>query len=92
MLDAMGILLDNEQVKVILVNIFGGITRCDDIAQGILRARDQLDITIPIVIRLIGTNEEKARNMLRMAGLHALRSMTGAIQKAVDCARGGAKS
>ena len=88
-LDAMRILLRNEQLKVILVNIFGGITRCDDVAQGILWARDQLGIAPPIVIRLIGTNEEKGRDMLSEAGLFATRGMSEAIGEAVACARGG---
>jgi len=82
-LDAMSILLRNEQLKVILVNIFGGITRCDDVAQGILWARDQLDIKLPTVIRLIGTNGEKGRNMLSEAGLVATRRMNDAIEQAV---------
>ena len=88
-LDAMRILLRNKQLKVILVNIFGGITRCDDVAQGILWARDQLDITFPIVIRLIGTNEEKGRDMLSKAGMIVTCSTTEAIQEAVDYVRGG---
>jgi succinyl-CoA synthetase beta subunit len=89
-LDAMRILLRNEQLKVILVNIFGGITRCDDVAQGILWARDQLGIELPIVIRLIGTNEQKGRDMLKRAGLIATRRMNDAIEEAVACAKGGA--
>jgi len=88
-LDAMRILLRNEQLKVILVNIFGGITRCDDVAQGILWARDQLNITLPMVIRLIGTNEEKGRDMLSEAGLIVARRMTDAIEEAVARAKGG---
>ena len=88
-LAAMRILLRNSRLKVILVNIFGGITRCDDVAQGILMARDKLDITVPIVIRLIGTNEEKGRNMLSKAGMIVARHMTDAIQDAVNCACGG---
>ncbi len=88
-LNAMRILLRNKQLKVILVNIFGGITRCDDVAQGILWAREQLGITLPIVIRLIGTNEEKGRKMLSDAGMIVARRMSDAIQEAVDCARGG---
>jgi succinyl-CoA synthetase beta subunit len=91
-LDAMRILLSNKQLKVILINIFGGITRCDDIAQGILLARDKLGITVPIIIRLIGTNEEKGRNMLNEAGLIVTRHMTDAIQNAVNCLRKGPKS
>lgn len=91
-LDAMRILLRNEQLKVILVNIFGGITRCDDVAQGILWARDQLNIKLPIVIRLIGTNGEKGRRMLSEAGLIAARRMGDAIDEAVARAKGGATS
>ncbi|MHC4354468.1 MAG: ADP-forming succinate--CoA ligase subunit beta [Planctomycetota bacterium] len=88
-LDAMRILLRNDQLKVILVNIFGGITRCDDVAQGILWARDQLGITLPIVIRLIGTNGEKGREMLSEAGLIATRRMSDAVEEAVARAKGG---
>jgi len=88
-LAAMRILLRNSRLKVILVNIFGGITRCDDVAQGILMARDELDINVPIVIRLIGTNEEKGRSMLSKAGMIVARRMTDAIQDAVNCACGG---
>ena len=87
--NAMRILLRNEKLKVILVNIFGGITRCDDIAQGIVTAREQLDIKVPMVIRLIGTNEEEGLRMLRKAGMIATRSMTEAIRNAVECADGG---
>ena len=86
-LDAMRILLRNEQLKAILVNIFGGITRCDDIAQGILMAREKLEIKVPMVIRLIGTNEEKGRKMLEEAGLIAKPGMTEAIEEVVRCAR-----
>lgn len=88
-LEAMRILLRNEQLKVILINIFGGITRCDDVAQGILWARQQLNINVPIIIRLIGTNGQKARDMLAQEGLIAVRNMTEAIHQAVKCAGEG---
>ncbi len=90
-LAAMRILLRNSRLKVILVNIFGGITRCDDIAQGILLARDKLDINVPIVIRLFGTNEEKGRGMLSKAGMIVTHRTTDAIQQAVNCAYGEPK-
>jgi succinyl-CoA synthetase beta subunit len=90
-LSAMRILLKNKNIKVILINIFGGITRCDDVAHGILMARDQLNISVPIVIRLIGTNEEKGRDILQQAGLIVARSMTEAIEQAVELAKTGAK-
>ena len=88
-LEAMQILLRNEQLRVILINIFGGITRCDDVAQGILWARDKLGVNIPMVIRLIGTNEQKGRDMLCREGMIVARSMTEAIADAVNCARRG---
>ena len=61
---AFEILTSNPKVEAILFNIFGGITRCDDIAKGILTALEQIDVKLPIVIRLTGTNEEEARKML----------------------------
>jgi len=85
----MRILLRNQQLKAILINIFGGITRCDDVAQGIIWARDQLDIQVPMVIRLIGTNEEAGHDLLSAAGLRVARRMTDAIQDVVACAQGG---
>lgn len=88
--DAMRILLRNRELKAILVNIFGGITRCDDIAEGILMARDKLQITVPMVIRLIGTNEEQGRDMLQKAGMIVARGMTDAIRDVVACASTGA--
>ena len=87
--NAMRILLRNKKLRAILVNIFGGITRCDDIAQGILAAREQLGINVPLVIRLVGTNEREGIEMLRRAGMIATQKMSGAIREAVDCARGG---
>jgi succinyl-CoA synthetase beta subunit len=87
-LDALRILLRNEGLKAILVNIFGGITRCDDIARGILMAREKLSIRVPMVIRLIGTNEELGRDMLQSAGMIVARRMTDAIDEVVRCARG----
>ncbi len=90
--NAMRILLKNTKLKVILVNIFGGITRCDDIAKGILTARNQLDIKVPLVIRLIGTNEQEGLDMLGKAGMVVTRNMTEAIRNAVECANGGARS
>lgn len=89
-LDAMRILLRNKDLKVILINIFGGITRCDDVAKGILMATEQLSISLPVVIRLIGTNEDEGREMLRKAGLIVARDMTAAVYQAVQCAQEGA--
>ena len=82
-LTALRILLKNPKIKVILVNIFGGITRCDDIAKGIIMAREQLGVTLPMVIRLIGTNEIEGHAMLEQAGLHYTGEMTEAVRMAV---------
>jgi succinyl-CoA synthetase beta subunit len=90
-LNAMRILLRNEQLKVILINIFGGITRCDDVAQGILMARQRLGISVPVVIRLVGTNEQQGRDMLREADLIVASNMTDAIGYAVQLAQGGSR-
>ena len=62
---ALEVLLSDPKVKVLLVNIFGGITRCDEVAEGLLTALDNLGATLPIVVRLDGTNEEEGRRILR---------------------------
>ena len=82
-LNALRILLHNEDLAVILVNIFGGITRCDDVARGLLMAREQLDIPVPMVVRLIGTNEKEGRALLEAAGITASGDMTEAVRSAV---------
>ena len=81
-LDALTILLSNDAVKVVLINIFGGITRCDDIARGIVMALDRLKIVRPLVVRLIGTNEKEGHELLKSAGIIALTDMTAAIKQA----------
>jgi succinyl-CoA synthetase beta subunit len=70
-----------------LFNIFGGITRCDDVANGIVTATKQLRLNRPIVIRLTGTNEELAVKILKDAGFSALTDMDQAVQRAVELAR-----
>ena len=80
---AINIILRNKSVKVILVNIFGGITRCDDIANGILEAKKQLDIPVPLVVRLIGTNETEAKEILAKHDIHTFSIMREAVDRAV---------
>lgn len=63
--EAMKILLQDEKVKVVLINIFGGITRCDDVAMGLIQACDQTDSKVPVIVRLTGTNENIGRDLLR---------------------------
>jgi len=81
---AMRIILQDPDVKAILFNIFGGITRCDDVAQGILTGLKNLDVRIPVVVRLTGTNEEVAREMLSQAkGVEPAATMDDAVRKAL---------
>ena len=82
-LNALSIILNNKKVKAILINIFGGITRCDDIANGILLANRQTEIPVPVVIRLIGTNDQEGREILTNAGLSALEKLTEAVKEVV---------
>ena len=84
--NALNIILDDTNVQAILFNIFGGITRCDDVAAGIIAATEQMDIKVPIVVRLTGTNEEQARKMLADTELVAATTMDEAVQKAIELA------
>jgi succinyl-CoA synthetase beta subunit len=80
---AMNILTGDARVRAVLFNIFGGITRCDDVARGLLAALDRLHVTIPIVIRLTGTNEKEARELLGKRGLTALSDMDEAVRAVI---------
>jgi succinyl-CoA synthetase beta subunit len=77
-------------VKAILFNIFGGITRTDDVANGIVAATRQFKVSVPIVIRLTGTNEVEAIRILNEVGMTALSDMDDAVQRVVQLAREGA--
>ena len=83
---ALEIITSDPNVKAILFNIFGGITRCDDVARGIVEATNRIDIGPPIVIRLTGTNEELALDILKEAGFSAYTSMDEVVEKAVELA------
>jgi succinyl-CoA synthetase beta subunit len=84
---ALEIITADPNVKVILFNIFGGITRCDDVAKGIVTATKRIDISTPIVIRLTGTNEARALEILADAGFSAYTSMDEVVEKAVALAK-----
>ncbi len=88
-LNALRIIMNNKKVKAVLINIFGGITRCDDIARGILMAMDQINIEIPMVIRLIGTNEQEGRKILTDAGFPVTEDLSTAVQKVVSPGKKG---
>lgn len=83
-MNALEILLKDKNVKVIFFNIFGGITRCDDVAHGILQAKKSLNIKQPIVARLTGTNEDKAMEILKEAGLIFAATMDDGAKKAIE--------
>jgi len=86
---AMEIILEDQNVKAILFNIFGGITRCDDVANGLVESLSKREVRVPIVIRLAGTNEEKGRQILAKSRLVSAVSMSEAVRKAVALAQGG---
>ena len=87
--DALEVITSDEQVRSIFFNIFGGITRCDEVARGILVALEQMQIELPIVVRLDGTNAEEGRKILADAAppnLHVEPTMLEAAQRAVELA------
>jgi len=82
--NALNILTSDKNVKSIFFNIFGGITRCDDVANGIVEALGSMKIDLPIVIRLTGTNEEKAREILAQTKLITASSMADGAKKSIE--------
>jgi succinyl-CoA synthetase beta subunit len=87
-INALRIITADPNVKVILFNIFGGITRTDDVANGIVTATKASPLTVPIVIRLTGTNEEIAMRILQENGFSVMTDMDEAVQRAVELAHG----
>jgi succinyl-CoA synthetase beta subunit len=83
---AFKLILSNENVRAILVNILGGIVRCDLIAEGIIAAVKEVGVSVPVVVRLEGTNVDKGRELLAASGLDIItaRDLTDAAKKAVD--------
>jgi succinyl-CoA synthetase beta subunit len=86
---ALKIVLSDPNVKALFINILGGITRCDEVARGILEAKEKVGATKPTVIRLVGTNEEEGKRILTEAGVHVLESMEEAAQRAVQISKQG---
>jgi succinyl-CoA synthetase beta subunit len=84
---ALHIVLSDANVKALFVNILGGITRCDDVARGIIEATKKAATTKPIVVRLVGTNEEEGKRILAEAGIHVLDSMEEAAIRVVEIAK-----
>ncbi|MDH5701856.1 MAG: ADP-forming succinate--CoA ligase subunit beta [Candidatus Bathyarchaeota archaeon] len=86
---ALNLVFSDPGVDVVFINILGGITRCDEVAKGILEAKRQAGFLKPVVVRLVGTNEEEGRRILIEAGIHVLNSMEESAQKAVEIAKTG---
>ena len=86
-LTALNLLRANPRIKAILINIFGGITRCDDIARGILIARRQAELHVPLVIRLVGTNQKEGAALLEREGLKVLGDMSEAVKAVLEASR-----
>jgi succinyl-CoA synthetase beta subunit len=88
---ALKIVLSDPKVKALFINILGGITRCDEVARGILEAKAKVGVTKPMVIRLVGTNEEEGKKILTDARIHVLESMEEAAQQVVEISKHGGK-
>jgi succinyl-CoA synthetase beta subunit len=92
---AVEVILSDDKVKAVLFNIFGGITRCDEVAKGLIEAFEQITPGVPFVVRLDGTNGEEGRKLLADANLpnvHAEATMDGAAAKVVELAAAGARA
>jgi len=93
--DALEVITSDEKVVAILFNIFGGITRCDEIAKGIIEASQRIEIKVPLVVRLDGTNSEEGLGLLADAdlpNLHVEKTMLGGAEKVVEIAKTEAKA
>ncbi len=85
---AFSLFSSNKSLKVLLVNIFAGLNRCDDLAMGIKRYLTQNQLTIPVVVRMIGYREEEGKNILREINIEAIRSLEEAVDKVIELSRG----
>ena len=86
-IEAMNILLSDKNVSAVMINIFGGITRCDDVARGLVAALDVIKTEIPIVIRLSGTNAKEGLEIIKGQGLPTVSTMSEAAKKAIELSK-----
>jgi succinyl-CoA synthetase beta subunit len=86
---AFNLILKDKNVRAVLINIFGGITRCDEVARGILAAMKEVAVNLPMVVRLVGTNEEQGRHLLRDANMVVATSLGDAAKKAIQLSTEG---
>lgn len=85
--NGLGLILSDPDVKSILINVFGGITRCDEVAKGLLSVIEEMDVKVPIVVRLAGTRAKEGRELLADKNLPTAESFQEAAKKAVESAR-----
>src|SRR5207248_4060727 len=85
--NALTVILMNPKVRGVLINVFGGITRGDEVAQGLVQARDNLGMKLPLVVRLSGTNQEEGREVLKQHGIEPGSNGWEAARKIVAMAR-----
>jgi succinyl-CoA synthetase beta subunit len=88
---AVEVILSDDKVKAVLFNIFGGITRCDEVARGLIEAFAQINPSVPFVVRLDGTNGEEGRALLadaQLSGVYTEATMDGAAARVVELAKG----
>jgi succinyl-CoA synthetase beta subunit len=88
MVEALEIVLSNPRTKVLLMNVLGGIIRCDEVARAVVKVKEKMGFAKPMVIRLVGTNEEEGKRILAEAGISSFDSMEEAAMRAVEFARG----
>jgi succinyl-CoA synthetase beta subunit len=89
---AMELLVSDCNVKTIFINVFGGITRCDDVANGLVAALSEIKTDLPLVVRLTGTNEEEGIKILSDFGITAMKDMTKGAREAIRLAKEGGGS
>ena len=89
---AMELLVSDSNVKAVFINVFGGITRCDDVANGLVAALTEIQTEIPLVVRMTGTNEEEGIRILSDFGITALNDMTAGAREAIRLAKEGGDS
>ena len=90
--NALTVILMNPRVKGVLMNVFGGITRGDEVAKGLVMARDHLKMKLPLVVRLSGTNEEEGRAILKQNGIEPGASAWEAAKKIVELTKAPSRS
>ena len=83
---ALNIIVSDPSVKSIFINIFGGITRCDDVARGLVAAFKHMELKLPVVVRLAGTNEAEAKEILAKMKLTAAATMDEGVERAIELA------